>query len=310
MTFNPYVTKDSVLQEKEFVYPRKLLVVANTIDKNFLKVPLNRDMQTVANLKAFAIKHLGLENRPFLLHFGRKVLDENTDKDQLDKYLIHNKQWAIVAPKTKGLTRAINFTNMEKNKTIEFSQASDVPRWRYAAKGLCIEGPCMNPTCEAFYTKTNSLVIMPQGFGDFDMLYDSDKCKCTLCQNAVAPKTCAFNNCKWSFTGVRSGTSCTPVVGDWKEVGNQYLRFSDSESDQSSWGRLVLFTKTLEEPEDDAAICNLCLDDFSTGKKKKTKCGCAFHENCLSDWKASNDCCPVCRAKFNPAPVNTTGVTI
>jgi len=189
--------------------------------------------------------------------------------------------------------------NQDSMKRIPLS--SNAPKWRIASDGLCVEGYCENSKCDAHETKAKvkSMVVMPMGYGDFDMLYDRHKCKCPLCKEDVYPKTCGFINCRWKFTGMKGDAAGTPAQCSWQQSSNdKYDRFSDVEPDQVKWSRLVLFTKSLNASSVTEA-CNLCLVELDVGRKVETSCGHKFHKSCLEEYKKIQGQCPSCRNPLN-----------
>ena len=99
----------------------------------------------------------------------------------------------------------------------------EVPDWRGASRGLCVEGTCQNKKCLAF----GKNVIMNQGLGDFDLIMDAYKCKCPMCESNVEPMTCAFVNCEFTWIGTKAPMkrSEPPIkcsMGENKRVGNSY----------------------------------------------------------------------------------------
>jgi hypothetical protein len=278
-----------------YLYPPKNIFILHVESKYWLRVPANTgDIKTIHDLKEFVKKHLELQNE-FKITLGGVTLDK--DDEHFDRFLIHNKPWLIPKPSQhKGLTRAIDFKFSKMGdsfKEQEFKKTS--LEWRKAKRGLCVEGYCMNKQCKAYFPESKSLVVMPMGYGEFDMVYDGAKCKCPVCGESVAPRTCAINNCKWKYTGTKAKQAEKPEDSEWKEVGNTYAKFSDAEQDQTDWIRLIIQTKEITFSADEAAICDLCVEDFSHGTKRRTKCGHLFHDFCLSDWKKGSSNCPNCR---------------
>jgi hypothetical protein len=89
----------------------------------------------------------------------------------------------------------VPFTDISQQSTAlahAFDQASAAP-WRMAQPGLCIEGYCENPSCQA----NGQLVIDNKGFTHFDLMLEAaaGSCRCPSCSSVFQPLTCAFNNC-------------------------------------------------------------------------------------------------------------------
>jgi hypothetical protein len=277
------------------IYPPKHVFVLHAETKKWLHVRTKTgNIKTIRDLKEFAQKELQIL-APFKITHGGVTLDN--DSEHFDRFLIHDRPWLIPTPSNyMGITRSLNFSFTDMHHMQEIEITGNEPAWRKVKRGLCIEGRCTNSQCQAYFPRTNSLVIMPMGYGEFDFMYDAHRCKCPLCGDGVAPVTCALNNCKWKYTGTKAKQPEKPEESDWEEVGNVYAKFSDSEQDQTEWVRLVIQTEKIGFYT--ASICDLCTEDFSHGTKKKTKCGHVFHGYCLSEWKNENPIprCPNCRA--------------
>jgi ubiquitin len=168
--------------------------------------------------------------------------------------------------------------------------SDDAPDWRVAHSGLNVEGVCTNSSCKAF----NCHVIMPKKFGTFDLIIDAHTCRCPMCNQFVAPKTCAFSNCQWKWAGIQVLDQSKPPIhrsGDWKRADESYHRFKDGQEVQ--WTRLKISAK------EGASIerCVLCLEELNA--EAKLSCGHSYHARCLDAWLAKNnsaDPCPSCAA--------------
>jgi ubiquitin len=118
------------------------------------------------------------------------------------------------------------FADLENADLTEYQWAKnvdEVPDWLTTGHGLCVEGTCQNKKCPAF----GENVIMPQGYGDFDLIMDAYKCKCPMCESNVEPMTCAFVNCEFTWIGTKAPMkrSEPPIkcsMGENKRVGNSY----------------------------------------------------------------------------------------
>eukprot|EP00898_Chlorokybus_atmophyticus_P004728 jgi/Chlat1/5256/Chrsp33S08964 len=80
-----------------------------------------------------------------------------------------------------------------------FPWAKIAPPWCSAARGLCIEGYCRNRSCKAWQNR----VIVNLYYSTFDLVLDAGSGRCPACGSVVQPRTCAFNNCEWRYTGVK-----------------------------------------------------------------------------------------------------------
>ena len=104
-----------------------------------------------------------------------------------------------------------------------FQFSADLPTWRSAWLGLCLEGVCTNASCEA----RNQMVIANLGRGTFDLIVDAHTCTCPQCDRPIEPVACAFNNCQWRFVGTKRGADgATETVRSdgWTDVDHTYVR--------------------------------------------------------------------------------------
>ena len=90
----------------------------------------------------------------------------------------------------------VDVANEKSAITIQWSETA--PDWRVAKPGLCLEGICKNSKCPAMFRQ----VIMNLEMGTFDLMLDTEKCKCPMCQEYVEPKSCGFNNCIYTISGI------------------------------------------------------------------------------------------------------------
>lgn len=125
------------------------------------------------------------------------------------------------------------------------------PAWRTVSRGLCVEGVCNNPACEA----KGHVVICSLGFTTLDMVAPHGRGKCPCCSNVFAPIKVAFNNCEWTLEGVRmerpgARAEAVPRL-EWETVGNTYAHFKPDPTDQMIWLRLSITKRkpgTVEAP--------------------------------------------------------------
>lgn len=73
--------------------------------------------------------------------------------------------------------------------------APTAPRWRQTARGLAIEGLCMNQECEAYRKR----VVDNKHFETFDLMRDKAWCPC--CHQEIRPLLPGFNNCNFRIKG-------------------------------------------------------------------------------------------------------------
>jgi len=119
---------------------------------------------------------------------------------------------------------------------------SNGPPWRNASPGLCLEGVCLNPQCEAYEHK----VIINRGMGKFTVVNNSIiiTAKCPLCSTNVQPTVCAFYQCSWRLTGIKhdesNKASSSSTTIDWQNAKHDYHRLEDS---LTAWSQLTLETR-------------------------------------------------------------------
>ena len=129
----------------------------------------------------------------------------------------------------------VDVSSKKDSQKIQFSNSA--PDWRRAGIGLCLEGICKNKECEAY----SQYVIMKMGSVCYDLGLPNDKTKCPICSKYVQPMTCAFNNCKYRYLGIKNTPNgLERVRSDWKECDNNYYRFDPKEHGTAEWSRLVL----------------------------------------------------------------------
>ncbi|CAF4356273.1 unnamed protein product, partial [Rotaria sordida] len=86
----------------------------------------------------------------------------------------------------------LRFVDLGDGKGVKrISWSKEASRWRIAGRGLCLEGICQNPQCEAYKQQ----VIMAIGYKVFDVVADSDETTtiCPIC-DGKAPIKCS---CDW-----------------------------------------------------------------------------------------------------------------
>ena len=88
----------------------------------------------------------------------------------------------------------------DEKSAINIQWSTSAPDWRVAEPGLCLEGICTNTGCEAYKRQ----VIMNMRMGTFDLMLDTEKCKCPMCKEFVEPKSCGFNKCCYTYSGIKT----------------------------------------------------------------------------------------------------------
>ncbi|CAF3691641.1 unnamed protein product [Rotaria sp. Silwood1] len=116
-------------------------------------------------------------------------------------------------------------------------------RWRLAGRGLCLEGICENPKCEA----NGHQVVMTIGYRVFDIVADTDATttQCPICKNYVEPTTCGFNNCWWRYEGKKKdqqGKGKAPIKcsSDWQHADDAYHYFDQQTHPIVTWTQLKI----------------------------------------------------------------------
>ena len=167
----------------------------------------------------------------------------------------------------------------------------EAPPWREAAPGMCLEGECTNQDCEAHM----EMVVVEQGYCEFDYLNDAHMCKCPMCEQPIVPSTCGFNNCRWKFITRKISTLGQPpqvVHSEWKSVGDVYARYSPEENGTGYFLDLKILCK-----EKTREVCAVCTRQMNSSRKR-ARCGHSFHRKCF-DFATSDRNCIECMSKHN-----------
>jgi len=135
---------------------------------------------------------------------------------------------------------------------VKLSPYGTAPSWKTVRPGLCIEGTCKTPTCQAYRHR----VYCNAGFTSLDLM-SSTACKlalkCPSCQHSIKPPTAGFWKCEWKFSGTKQGhRNAAPEAVDmevWQQAGDDYERFKEDSEDETVWTKLVITTRALPSTE-------------------------------------------------------------
>lgn len=230
--------------------PKEVVLFIKTLSGKTINLYVRRSM-LLEELKEEITKKEGIPPNQQRLIFADELL---IDGRRIGEYGIENESTLdLVLMLRGGGGPPPRFVDLSSNKTQTLQWSDSAPMWRTAKAGLCLEGICKNRGCEAF----KRMVIVPLGMGAFDFILDQKKlCQCPVCGACVKPITAAFSNCKYRWAGIKvdnDGSPKTCKEEDFKDVGDEYLRFDESEKETGGsgmvgWVRLVIYTKAGEDP--------------------------------------------------------------
>lgn len=132
----------------------------------------------------------------------------------------------------------------------ELKWSKKAPDWRKAKRGMCSEGKCTNIRCKAY----RKMVIMNNGFAEFDFINDAYTCKCPICDEGIIPSTCGFNNSQWMVIGRKIDKLGQRPTMFRKSVGDVYARFSPEVNGTAHFLDLKILCKEVQR----SAKSNLC----------------------------------------------------
>ena len=203
------------------------------------------------------------------------------------------------------------FADMSKEGT-HLTWNKTAPNWRVATVGLCLEGKCQNPECEAY----KQMVIINMGDVCIFKLGSKEtrqKTDCPICYQHVEPLTCGFNNCQYRYIAKKEDENT--IVNEkskWKEIGDNYYRFDEKKS--TIYSELLIEVKKHSKyvcenvgsmsfyygsssitHEFECAICLSPTDTSSKNNVATLKCKHSFHEKCIKIWFEHSNTCPYCR---------------
>jgi ubiquitin len=244
-----------------------------------------------------------------IIYAGRQLEEERT----LEDYKIFPETTLHLVLRLRGGGGI--FADVDHDPTI-YKWNSKAPDWRIAAKGLCLEGKCMNSSCKAY----KRMVIMNMGLPIvFELGMPGEKPTiCPICHSYVKPITCGLNNCEWRYIGIKeTKLGLKRVECDWKQVSDEYQRFNDDEESLVKWSKLLIENKRKKDDLDSyfqyfndkstnfyslhisktkEDICAICLlDENDIELDERLNCQHRFHKTCLSRWIQVKKECPMCR---------------
>ena len=184
----------------------------------------------------------------------------------------------------------------EESQKCKWSSRNDVPEWRAVREdGLFLLGDCTNRHCESF---EKGRVIMDWGFGDFDWIKESYKCKCPMCYKHVNPVGCGFSMARYKVIGQKQISSDKPpirVEKKWEMIDDEKgcEMYTPEAQGIVTWFHLKIMTRPLSNVIE---FCVCCLKDVKNNNKKYLPCGHPFHKSCIEYWQTHADAnpCPTC----------------
>lgn len=216
------------------------------------------------------------------------------DEDQIFEYGIQRESTLHLVLRLRGGGGGKAFVDVSNEKSAITIQWSDTaPAWRVAEQGLCLEGICTNSKCPA----KSRQVIMNFKMGTFDLMLDTEKCVCPMCKEYVEPKSCGFNNCAYTISGIKVGSNGKPerlAKQEWIEVGDEYKYFDPRGSGVVNWLNLKIYTKERPWGDKKGTCCMLCKKSI-IGNVGKMTCGHIYHDECQA--KVAEELgkdCPLC----------------
>ena len=171
------------------------------------------------------------------------VLNDNMT---ISSYDITNLDIIEAHPSSKGggdECFGISMADISNEKgLVEKNYSKNAPKWNKIIEGLNVSGICENERCVAYKKEVDCKI----GFGVFDLVRDSDRIKCPMCQNEMNPTTCVFCECQYKMEGKKKVNGKTEYVKtNWKKVEKDYEYYDAKGSGIVQWTMLVIETKSL-----------------------------------------------------------------
>ncbi len=100
--------------------------------------------------------------------------------------------------------------------------------------------------------------------------------------------------------------SLFPIPLNMEDRNESDCSFSTAIEDLYPWDEKIvedpLEQQVAESISNSVQICNICLEEYKVGEKigwsKNDECYHAFHKDCIIEWLANHDECPICRNKY------------
>ena len=139
----------------------------------------------------------------------------------------------------------------------------------------------MNSECVAYKEQ----VIMNMKMGTFDLILDTERCRCPMCNQLVKPEGCGFNYCLYNFSGVivdDKGVRQRKLEQKWRDAGNLYKFYDPRGAGSVKWQQLKIYTKFKRGlPGEAGRHCPMC-KKLTNEKDAKLKCQHVMHHECFA----------------------------
>ena len=140
------------------------------------------------------------------------------------------------------------FMDPSKAKIRKLEILTKGPKWRYISEGLNIFGICKNKDCEAYkkeviYRTLENHGSLPEKGIVFNMIKNSNKIKCPICNRIFDPITCGFYKCEYQFIGKKNEDG---VEEDYdsktrETKGGDMEYYEPNKGKKAKWFKLKIF---------------------------------------------------------------------